>query len=149
MDDSNSRSDSLAGNGQLLRLRKVTSVRGVPETGAEPSAADLFAILWLGLADILGTAAAATLLRRACQRAVLAYPELAELVITRENLEYCYVVPAAWNASKAPSLRPLCALARELWPFLIDLTGSVVVNRLAQIPTLRDRGIIPKPEEKP
>jgi hypothetical protein len=142
MDDSNSRSDSPAG-GQLLHLRKIASVRGFPEAGAEPSAAELFTILWLGLADILGTAAAATLLRRATQRAVLGYPELAELMITRESLEYSYVVPAAWNDSKAPSPPALCELARELWPFLIDLTGSVVVNRLAQIPALRDRGIVP------
>jgi hypothetical protein len=145
MDESNSRSDSPPG-GQLLRLRKVSSARGVP--GADPSAADLFTSLWFGLADILGTAAAATLLRRAAQRAVPRCPELAELVITRESLEYRYTVPSAWNDSTAAPLPALRELTRELWTFLIDLTGSVVVNRLAQIQALRDRGIIPELEEK-
>ena len=147
MDDSNSRSDSPAG-GQLLHLRKITSARGFPEIGADPSAAELFTILWLGLADILGTAAAATLLRRAAQRAGLACPELAELTITRESLEYRYAVPSAWNDSTAKPPQALRELTRELWTFLIDLTGSVVINRLAQLPALRDRGIIPETEEQ-
>jgi hypothetical protein len=149
MDDSNSRSDSTAGNGQLLRLRKITTVRGFPEVGAEPSTADLFTILWLGLADILGTAAAATLLRRAAQRAVLGCPELTELVITRESLEYRYAVPSAWNDSTSTPPQALRELTRELWTLLIDLTGVVVVNRLAQIPDLRDRGIVPEREVQP
>lgn len=117
--------------------------------GADLSAGDLFTILWEALADILGTAAAATLLRRAAQRAVPRWPELAVLSVTRDSLEYRYTVPSAW---KAPALDPpeaLCELARELWTLLIDLTGSVVVNRLAQIPELRDRGIVPQREEQP
>ena len=146
MDDSNSRSDGPSGTGQVVRMRKLTSVRGVPDAGKEPSAGDLFTILWLGLADILGTAAAATLLRRAAQRAVLGYPELAELVITRESLEYRYLLPSTWNESTATALRALRELARELWPFLIDLTGSVVVNRLSQIAALRD--IVPERERQ-
>lgn len=116
--------------------------------GTDLSASDLFTILWEALADILGTAAAATLLRRAAQRAVPRWPELAALSITRERLEYRYKVPSAW---KDPALDPpqaLCELARELWTLLVDLTGSVVVNRLAQIPQLRDRGIVPQREEQ-
>ena len=147
MDDSSSHSDGPPG-GQVFRLRKITSARGFHEAGAGPSAADLFGILWLGLADILGTAAAATLLRRAASRAVLGYPELAELAITRESLEYRYALPSAWSESTATTPRALRELARELWTFLIDLTGSVVVDRLAQIPALRDRGIIPEREEQ-
>jgi hypothetical protein len=148
MDDSNSRSDGPPGNGQVLRLRKLTPVRGVPVAGKEPSAGDLFTILWLGLADVLGTAAAATLLRRAAQRAAPGYPELVELVITRENLEYRYVVPPTWNDSTPAPLQALRQLTRELWTFLIDLTGSVVVNRLSQIAALRDRDIVPEHQEQ-
>ena len=144
MDDSTSHSDGPGG--QVLRLRKITPARGAPEAAAESSAADLFTLLWLGLADILGTAAAATLLRRAASRAVLGCPELAELAITRESLEYRYAVPSTWNDT-ATTTHALRELTRELWTFLIDLTGSVVVNRLAQIPALRDRGIIPEREE--
>ena len=117
--------------------------------GAQLSPGDLFGVLWEALADILGTAAAATLLRRAAKRAAPRWPELAALSITREGLEYRYTVPSAW---KDPALEPpqaLCELARELWALLVDLTGSVVVNRLAQIPELRDRGIVPQREEQP
>jgi hypothetical protein len=110
------------------------------------SAGDLFAVLWHALADILGTAAAATLLRRASQRAVARSPELAALSIVRENLEYRYEVPPVWSEPAGAS-RALCELTRELWPLLVDLTGSVVVDRLAEVPELRDGGILPEPEE--
>src|SRR6185295_748700 len=109
--------------------------------------AGLFTVLWESLADIIGTAAAATLLRRAAQRAAPRWPELAALVITRERLDYRYSVPSAWHDpadSAPPALR---ALARELWALLADLTGPVVVGRLARVPELRDRGIVP-PEEQ-
>jgi len=113
------------------------------------SASELFTILWEALADILGTAAAATLLRRAAQRAVSLWPELAALSITRENLGYRYTVPSAWKDPAPEQTEALCELARELWALLVDLTGSVVVNRLAQIPELRDQGIVPQREEQP
>src|SRR4051812_46222513 len=123
MDDPGARSGAPPGHAQILRLRKVVSVRdGAAAVGAELSARDLFAILWLGLASILGTAAAATLLRRAAQRAATAWPELAELSITRESLEYRYVVPAAWNKPTAVPPQALYELTRELWTFLVDLT---------------------------
>jgi hypothetical protein len=116
-----------------------------PAAGArtELSIADLFTVLWLALSDTLGTAAAATLLRRAAQRAVSRSPELRALIITREDLEYRYTVPSAWN-TPAPFAPPdLCELVGELWALLVDFTGSVVVNRLAQIPELREHGVVP------
>lgn len=127
------------------------SVTGTKRRGGDRSAGTVFGILWHALADILGTAAAATLLRRAAQRAMPHWPELAGLSIVREALEYRYTVPPAWEATGASADPPpaLCALARELWPLLIDLTGTVVVNRLAQIPDLRDRGIVPETEVRP
>ena len=116
--------------------------------GADLSAANVFGILWRALSDILGTSAAATLLRRAAQRAVPRWPELAALSITRESLEYHYTVPSVWNEPTRDVPRALSELARELTALLVELTGSVVVNRLAQIPELRDRGIVPQPEEQ-
>jgi hypothetical protein len=117
--------------------------------GADLSASQLFTILWEGLADVLGTAAAATLLRRAARRAVPRFPELAALSIKRESLEYRYTIPPAWIDPAPDAPQALCELARELWTLLIDLTGSVVVNRLAQVPELRDRGIVPQREAQP
>jgi hypothetical protein len=116
---------------------------------SELSGADLFGILWLGLADILGTAAAATLLRRAAQRARPRWPDLAALEIARESLEYRYTLPSSWDEPGSHAPEALSALARELWPLLVDLTGTVVVQRLAQIPELRQRGILPIDEAPP
>ena len=120
---------------------------GRPTDGAHLSAANIFGIIWRALADILGTAAAATLLRRAARRALPRWPELSTLSIRRESLEYYYTVPSAWNDPAPDPPRALCELARELWTLLVELTGSVVVNRLAQIPELRDRGIVPEGEQ--
>jgi len=113
----------------------------------EPSPAELFDILWRGLADILGTAAAATLLRRAAQRALPRWPELAALRIVRERLEYRYSLPPDWEQPVSPLPGALSDVAHQLWPLLVDLTGTVVVQRLAQIPELRERGILPAGEE--
>ena len=141
------------GRGQILHFPKASAVRG-PVDGSTKSAsgntglssADLFGLLWHALADVLGTAAAATLLRRAAQRAAAASPELAGLIITREALEYRCKVPDTWNAGAAEPPRALCNLVRELWSFLVELTGSVVVARLLQVADLRDYGIVPPQE---
>lgn len=115
----------------------------------EPSSAGLFKVLWDSLADLLGTAATATLLRRAARRAALRDPELAELAIVRESLEYRYTLPSTWNDRTGGGLRALHHLVGELLPLLEELTGRVAVRRLAQIPEFRERGIIPPQEEAP
>lgn len=135
------------------------STRGPPAPGKEGasakdgvnadgdgSAADLFALLWIGLADILGTAAAATLLRRAAQGALPQAPELATLRITRQNLDYRYTLPSSWAGPVSDPSGALKALARELRSLLVDLTGSVVIQRLAQLPELRV--LIAEPREE-
>ena len=122
--------------------------------GAGLSAAALFTLLWEELADVLGTAATAVLVRRAARRAAFRSPELAELAISRENLEYRFTLPRAWteradaaNAAAAADAHALRELVGELRPLLVELTGPVVVRRLAQIPELRERGIIPSDQE--
>jgi nucleotide-binding universal stress UspA family protein len=119
------------------------------------SSAALFALLWDALADLLGTAAAATLLRRAARRAGSRDPELATIAIVRENLEYRYTLPPAWNdwtkrlssETAHDTQAALQHLVAELLPLLVELTGPIVVRHLAQIPELR--GIIPVQEEGP
>jgi hypothetical protein len=153
VDDSSSfRRKGASEAGHVIRLRQAASVRAPaladdvqedrPAQAAELSAGDLFTILWTALADVLGTAAAATLLRRAAQRAVPHWPELAGLAITRERLEYRYSLPVTWRDPSVDPPRALCELARELCALLVDLTGPVIVNRLAQIPELGSRGVI-------
>jgi hypothetical protein len=132
---------------QQASLVRAPAVADAP--GSNISAGTMFTIVWRALADVVGTAAAATLLRRAAQRALPRWPELAGLVITRESLEYRYNLPAAWwNPSVGPS-PALSDLVRELCALLVDLTGSIIVDRLAQIPELRSHGIILEREVSP
>lgn len=107
-------------------------------TATERSAAILFKILWEALADVLGTAAAATLLRRATRRAAPRCPELAELGIERENLEYRYTLPSAWKDPAEGTPPALRELVTELRPILIEMTGQVVIRHLEQFLELRE-----------
>jgi hypothetical protein len=115
---------------------------------AELSGAGLFTLLWESLADVLGTAATATLLRRAARRATPRSPELAELAITRDNLDYRYTVPSAWKEREDGTLLALRELVGELRPLLVEMTGQVVVRHLEKIPELRERGILSPQEEQ-
>jgi len=146
-DPRDSRSVSPTGHAQVLRLRKAAATGTA--SGDELSGRDLFFLLWQALADVLGTAAAATLLRRAKQRAEANSPELTELSITRGALEYEYQLPEAWDERAPEPPRALRELVRELWALLLDLTGTVVVHRLSQVAELRDRGIAPPTEREP
>lgn len=117
--------------------------------GGELSSAALFTLIWDALADLLGSAATATLLRRAARRARAHDQELAEVTIVRENLQYRYTLPPTWNDASAGTRRTLRCLVGELLPLLVELTGPVVVSRLSLVPELRERGIIPPQEEGP
>jgi hypothetical protein len=129
----------------------VTSANGQRSHGhtSELSSAALFALLWDALADLLGTAAAAALMRRAARRAAPRSPELNELAIVRENLAYRYTLPSAWDDWTGGTRRALHHLVGELLPLLAELTGPLVVGHLAQVPELRERGIIPPQEKAP
>ncbi len=60
------------------------------------SAAELFEVLWESLADMLGTAATATLLRRAKQTASQTSGS-GPVVVIRSGMDYEYRLPAAWS----------------------------------------------------
>jgi hypothetical protein len=110
----------------------------------DDSPAHLFDILWESLADVLGSAATATLLRRSLRRLEPQAPGLEGLTNTRERFEYGYVVPDAWRQSDGPGLEGLRALVCELTPLLEELTGSVVLRRLKAIPELARCDLFPK-----
>ena len=111
--------------------------------GAAPSAAALFAIVWDALADMLGTAAVAAILRRAAARAVPRSPELADLVIVREDHQYRYTLPLRWSVV-AERGGPLAfrELVLEIGELLQELTGTVVISRLEQLPGLVGFGLV-------
>lgn len=122
----------------------MEAVNDRPRVNAEA----LFGALWDALVSLLGTTATATLLRRAVSRATAGTPELRELRIAREGLEYTYAVPPSWrDPEHVPAVIALRRLfVEELEPLLRELTGAVVRRHLARIPELRP--ITGPPEEE-
>jgi hypothetical protein len=103
-----------------------------------PTATALFALVWESLVDMLGSASAATLVRRAAKCAAPRCPELLELTVVREQLEYRCILPAQWNDVEATE--GLRQFFIELCVLLVDLTGPVVVDRLRTTPALEQSG---------
>lgn len=114
--------------------------REPPRTAA---AADLFRQLWDEVADLVGTAATAALLRRALKRASARQPELAEVVLRHEGLEYAWALPTAWHdPERRDAVEHLRRLVRDdLHPVFRELTGPVIARRLAQVPELVEAGL--------
>src|SRR3954468_3503353 len=114
----------------------MTGVNGPPQSvtrWAELTVAQRFAVLWDALADILGAAATATLLRRAIKEAA-ARAALQGLTIDRDGFSYGYAVPECWQeAHGGQPLEALTAVMDVLRPLLVGLTGSVVVRRLERL----------------
>jgi hypothetical protein len=106
----------------------------------EPTTAQVFDRLRETLVDVMGTAATATFLRRAIRKAATRYPELITIAITKQRLDYEYVVPKHWSQSRQ-SLPALADLSCELEDLLLDLTGPVMVRRLRSIPLLVNAGL--------
>jgi hypothetical protein len=117
----------------------------VDDASAELRGAALFKLIWDSVADVLGTTAAATLLRRAAQRAMLRSPELGEFAILRIDTGYTYTLPRALVGKLEHAPVALRELVGELRPLLAELTGQVVVRRIEQIPGLQVRGILSPP----
>jgi hypothetical protein len=111
------------------------------------TAEGLFALLWDSLADLLGTAATAALLRRALRRAATQQPVLSGVATERDGLTYRYTVPPAWQQTlDQQALAALQALTRELYPLLVEMTGPVLVRRLARVEALRRATLAPQEE---
>jgi hypothetical protein len=107
------------------------------------AAAELFQRLWDELADLVGTAASAALLRRALKRASAKEPELAAVALRREGLDYAWVFPAAWHdTERRDAVEHLRRMVRDdLHPLFRELTGPVIARRLAQSPELTAAGL--------
>ena len=126
--------------------RRESSRAGTAVPGPCP-AAEMFALLWSTLADVIGPTATAALMQRSVKRAAAAQPELRQLVITREQFDYIYTLPKSWARPAVDSRAALAPVVKELWPLLSELTGTVVVRRLREVPQLRRCGIIPEEVE--
>jgi hypothetical protein len=121
-----------------------------PATGATPgdaTAAELFGLLWDTMADVLGTAATATLLRRALKRAARGRADLGGVAIERDDLSYGYRLPETWREGRdGAAVGALRHLVGALEPLLVEMTGPVVVRRLAQVAALRPLSTAPGEE---
>ncbi|WP_225414155.1 hypothetical protein [Stigmatella hybrida] len=113
--------------------------------GCDPT--ELFELIWAALVDLLGSAAAATLIRRSLKRAAERAPGLNGISISRERFEYRYVLPAGWKDNPSGALDGLREVGRELHPLLLELTGLVVVHRLRGIPALERCRVFPSENE--
>jgi len=106
------------------------------------SAAEVFDLLWESLADVVGTAATATLLRRAIKQAVsqTSWPE--PITVARNGLDYEYRLPETWTQpGNEEAIGVLRVVAAELRVLLVELTGPVVVQRLSRLAPLLKLGI--------
>ena len=106
------------------------------------SAAELFDLLWESVADVLGTAATATLLRRAIKAAASKTSWSESVTVGRKGLDYEYLVPETWKQpGNEEAVGALRVVAGELRVLLVELTGAVVVARLGRLAALRKSGI--------
>ena len=106
------------------------------------SPAELFDLLWESLADVLGTAATATLLRRATKRAASHTSWSEPVIVARNGLDYEYRLPETWKQpGNEEALGALRLVAAELRVLLVELTGPVVIRRLGRLAPFRERGI--------
>ncbi|HVT09915.1 MAG TPA: hypothetical protein VHO67_20775 [Polyangia bacterium] len=113
------------------------SARVTPAT-----AADLFALLWRSLSDLLGSATTATLLRRSKNAVARRLPSVGELAIDRERLEYRYTLPPAWAHAAGDGIAVIRALVDELRPLLMELTGAMILDQLDRVAGFHDNGIV-------
>jgi hypothetical protein len=118
------------------------SGRSSVDAAAAMRGAALFKLIWDSVAEVLGTSATATLLRRAALRAVPRSPELGELAILRTDAGYIYALPRALVGKVEHTPVALRELVGELRPLLLELTGQIVIRRIEQIPELQERGIL-------
>lgn len=110
--------------------------------GAAPPPAALFARLWDTSAAVIGLSATAVLVRRATGRAVGLSPGLAGIAVERLGLGYRYRLPPSWSdPGDRAGAEALRALLEELGPLLAEMTGPVVLRRLAAEPALRAAGL--------
>jgi len=115
-----------------------------PAASATPSR--LFGILWGMIAEVIGSAATATVLRRSARRAAAAGANVEGLAFERTSFEYSYVLPDDWRTSSPEAMNALRAVARELLVILRELTGAVLVRRLYANPDLKSAELFERTE---
>lgn len=91
---------------------------------------------------MVGTAAAAILLRRAIKQVAREswWPEA--VIVARNGLDYEYRLAETWKQpGDEDALRAVRGLAAALRVLLVELTGPVVLRRLGRLAPFREQGI--------
>ena len=94
------------------------------------------------MADILGTGATATLLRRAIRKVAERRPDLKDLTVRKEAFNYDFTVPNSWNEPQTKAMDALRDVTQALRPMLAELTGRVVLRQLEKLELLREHRIM-------
>ncbi|MHB8873171.1 MAG: hypothetical protein ACYC8T_05740 [Myxococcaceae bacterium] len=105
---------------------------------SESQPAALFDLLWRTVADVIGVPATATVVRRCVQRLTGRWPNLAQLTVSKAQYSFRYSTPPDWAEASEQSTAELRDLVREICRLLQELTGSIVVYRLEQLPELHE-----------
>ena len=112
------------------------------EGGSQGSPRVLFALLWDTLTELLGPATTATLVRRSVKHGAVKYPVLRGVIVSREQFDYHYKLPAAWSESSGEGLAAFREMVAELCRLLVPLTGRIVIRRLAKLPEFRRHDVL-------
>ena len=112
------------------------SAPGASDRNPPCSAATLFDELWNAMTDVMGPTATAALLERSIARAV-DRADLSGIVISRQQLKYSYKLPDSWQSLDEHHIESVRLIVGELVPLLTELTGTVIVRRLFQMPELK------------
>jgi hypothetical protein len=94
------------------------------------------------MANILGTGATATLLRRAIRKVAERRPDLKGLTIRKEALKYAFTIPDSWNEPQTTEMDALRDVTQALRPMLAELTGRVVLRQLEKLELLKEHRIM-------
>lgn len=88
------------------------------------------------MTDVMGPTATAALLERSIARA-MDRADLSGIIISRQQLKYSYKLPDSWQSLDEQHIESVRVIVRELVPLLTELTGTVIVRRLFQLPELK------------
>lgn len=122
-------------------MRPPTGAHGRRAVERVSNGAAAFELVWSTLVNILGTAATASLVRKAARQGAAKHRELEELVVRRDGLDYAYCLPSSWERTERPAA--LMHLVRhELLPLLSLLTGDLVLRHLERVPELKVAGFL-------
>lgn len=107
------------------------------ESGGMAFPAEAVGAVWTSLAEVVGTAAAAVLLRRAVKRAAAVHPALHELAIEFGEFRYGLRPPESWHAPPdSATVEAVNGLIAALCEIVEPLSGDILIRRVDRVALL-------------